>query len=141
MKKEKIKLRKGDKVCYRINSGETFTIIVDGYDGASIKEFEKEIGVKIIKIERPEYKTIYEVKEILDKKEKEYLEAVVRPFKSKVKFIVKKIHSCYHGTEFLEISLGDDSASLPDFEEGTMYKGMKQFKHYTLKELGLFTGE
>ena len=39
--------------------------------------------------------------------------------------------------EFLQIQLNNDEIILPYFEIGTMYKGMKRGKEYTLKELGL----
>lgn len=145
MKKEDIILKTGDKVYYtEVDCDRNGFLTVSGSDGSTVKEFEETYYCKVTKVEKQyvKYKTIYEAPTpILDKEEKEYLEAVVRPFKSKVKFIVKKLHSLLHCTEFLAISLGDDSATLPDFEEGTMYKGMKQFKHYTLEELGLFEEE
>ena len=74
-------------------------------------------------------------KPILDDAEKEYLSAVIRPFKDKVKYIRKR------GTsrgEYIEIGILNDSAIiLPYFEKGTMYKGMEANKEYTLKELSL----
>lgn len=74
-------------------------------------------------------------KEILDDVEKEYLSAVIRPFKDKVKYIAKYDDS---RLEFISIKLVGDSAMLfPYFKKGTMYKGMELEKQYTLKELGL----
>lgn len=74
-------------------------------------------------------------KPILDDEGKEYLNAVIRPFKDKVKYIRKR------GTsrgEYIEIGILNDSAIiLPYFEKGTMYKGMEANKEYTLKELSL----
>lgn len=74
-------------------------------------------------------------KPILDDAEKEYLSAVIRPFKDKVKYIRKR------GTsrgEYIEIGiLNDSTIILPYFEKGTMYKGMEVNKEYTLKELSL----
>ena len=101
---------------------------------------------KILKIERPTYKTIYEApKQILDKEEKEYLEAVIRPFRDRVKHIEKEEIDFYSPTnkflsEYIYIDLGneDESFSLPRFEKNKMYKGMKLNKEYTLDELGLF---
>lgn len=82
-----------------------------------------------------------EVPDILDKKEKEYLSAVIKPFKNKVKSISKSnvanglyeyisIETVHHleGTEF---------TSFPLFEARTMYKNMELRKKYTLKELDL----
>lgn len=73
-------------------------------------------------------------KEILDEKEKEYLSAVIRPFRDRVKYI-KKISS---DREYINVLLEDgDRLTFPYFEKGTMYKGMEADKKYTLKELGL----
>lgn len=86
--------------------------------------------LKIIKIPKP----------ILDDKEKEYLSAVIKPFRKYVKYIYKydykvneRITICYR--EYVgNVIMG---FSLPSFEKGTMYKGMKTNKQYTLEELGL----
>lgn len=93
---------------------------------------------KIIKIEEPEYKTVYEVKpEILDETEKRYLRGVIRPFRDKVKYI-KKYFSRPVGKEYLQVKLNEDRPmNLPYFEVNAMYKGMKKEKEYTLEELGL----
>lgn len=72
-------------------------------------------------------------KEILDKKEKEYLSAVIRPFRNRVEYIQKKDI----GNEFIEIELDNEFLYLPYFEKYTMYKGMELNKKYTLKELDL----
>ena len=46
---------------------------------------------KIIKIEEPIYQTVYEHKEeILDEAEKRYLKAVIRPFRARMKYIMKE---------------------------------------------------
>ena len=72
-------------------------------------------------------------KSILDKEEKEYLSAVIKPFRDRVSSISKD-----GPLEYIDISLDDDDfAILPNFEEGTMYKGMKLGKKYTLEELEL----
>ena len=74
-------------------------------------------------------------KEILDDVEKEYLSAVIRPFKDKVIYIRK--WDCAIG-EFITIGISNDAAiTFPNFKKGTMYKGMEVNKNYTLKELGL----
>lgn len=73
--------------------------------------------------------------EILDEKEKRYLEGVIRPFRDKVEYIEKS-----EGVikEYIWIDLEGDGLQLPYFEANTMYKGMELEKRYTLKELGLF---
>ena len=92
---------------------------------------------KIIKIEEPEYKTVYEHKEeILDEAEKRYLKGIIRPFKEKVTYI-SKLHT-REDKEFISINLKNgDYIDLPLFKENTMYKKMIINKDYTLKELGL----
>ena len=75
---------------------------------------------------------------ILDKEEKEYLEAVVKPFKNRV--IAINCHALSFDGAYIMIELEKpfDSIDLPRFEKGTMYKGMELNKEYTLEELGLF---
>lgn len=72
--------------------------------------------------------------EILDEKEKEYLRAVIRPFGNKV-YYIKKILCGYQ--EYIEICVFGEFVHFPFFEKGTMYKGMEEYKEYTLEELGL----
>lgn len=74
---------------------------------------------------------------ILDKKEKEYLSAVIKPFKIRC---ITKSETISDLSEFITICLDNDEdehITLPYFKKGTMYKGMKPDKNYTLKELGL----
>lgn len=73
-------------------------------------------------------------KEILDEEEKEYLSAVIKPFRDKIEYIEK------HGVneEYIDICIRNDSRIIfPYFKSGTMYKGMELNKKYTLEELGL----
>lgn len=70
---------------------------------------------------------------ILDDSEREYLSAVIKPFRPRVKYIVK----LGSGREWIKIDLRGSEIYFPPFEMGTMYKGMELFRHYTLKELGL----
>lgn len=77
-------------------------------------------------------------KDILSDKEKEYLSAVIKPFKDKVDYVKK--YSFENGEkESIGISFKNDNGyfSFPVFKKGTMYKGMERYKKYTLKELGL----
>lgn len=76
------------------------------------------------------------VPNILDEKEKEYLAAVIKPFREKVEYVYK-ICLEIDKREYLEISLENGVISFPCFEKGTMYKGMELSKPYTLEELGL----
>lgn len=87
-----------------------------------------------MKIERTTIDIIYEIKEILDEKEKEYLSSVIRPFRNRIKYIIK----FNDNQEWLMIRLNDDQPIIfPYFEANTMYKGMEEGKEYTLEELGL----
>lgn len=133
-----IKLQKGDILTYQI-SNENVVETVNGWTGKSIKEFEiLHPSYKVLKLERPQ--TIYKFKEVLDAKEKEYLSAVIRPFKNRIENIhkVELVDYEYIRIEILGFCAGiDDSISLPYFKKGTMYKGMKSNKNYTLKELEL----
>lgn len=80
-------------------------------------------------------------RKILDKAEKEYLSAVIKPFKKRITAIYLLDDVTYN---FLEIILKrtdntnlDEILKLPCFKEGTMYKGMELNRKYTLKELEL----
>ena len=75
-------------------------------------------------------------KEILDEAEKEYLSAVIKPFKEKVTSI--SILEFTKSKCYLYIDIiGDDGFGLPSFKRGTMYKNMEIDRNYTLEELGL----
>lgn len=84
--------------------------------------------------------TIYD--DILDNKEKEYLSNIIKPFRNKITTIERRKnkewerivinYKDYDDTENMSSFM-----SLPMFEVGTMYKGMKLNKRYTLEELGL----
>lgn len=73
---------------------------------------------------------------ILDEKEKEYLSAVIKPFRKKVKYIEKRFWT--PNLEYLSIRLkNNEFFEFPNFKKGKMYKGMEHDKYYTLEELGL----
>lgn len=76
-----------------------------------------------------------ENKPILDDVEKEYLRAVIRPFRNKIVSISKE--DCCNEDCFINIELENDALIFPYFKKETMYKGMELEKQYTLKELGL----
>lgn len=131
-------LKRGDRVTYTLNSDieDIHILYVDGYDGESIKSFEKDDG-KVLKVERQvNYETIYEYKEILDKEEKEYLRNVIKPFRNKVSYIAR-CSTFESDQQYISIKLSDDIICLPYFKKDTMYKGMEVERKYTLEELGL----
>lgn len=80
-------------------------------------------------------------KQILDKKEKEYLSNIIKPFRKHI-ITIRKIQNYKY--EFIEIviyrtdeGVSCEVISFPYFNKGKMYKGMQINKEYTLKELGL----
>ncbi|MDD6369156.1 hypothetical protein [Galactobacillus timonensis] len=78
---------------------------------------------------------------ILDEAERNYLSAVIRPFRDDVRGI-RKMQSIYRlpddGKEYIKICMrSDEEINLPYFRKGTMYKGMELGRKYTLEELGL----
>ena len=88
-------------------------------------------NLRIIKLPKP----------ILDEKEKEYLSAVIKPFRKHI-INIRKIQNYEY--EFIEIVIyrTDEGAScevisFPYFNKGKMYQGMGVNREYTLEELGL----
>lgn len=73
-------------------------------------------------------------REILDEVEKEYLRAVIKPFRKSITYIIKETAI---DKEYIELGLDYDVIDLPYFKKGKMYKGMISGKEYTLEELGL----
>ena len=80
-------------------------------------------------------------KSILTKKEKEYLSAVIKPFRDRILYIKKRETN---QDEYIRVVLNyyasevdDEVILLPSFKKGTMYKGMKIEEEYTLEELEL----
>lgn len=74
-------------------------------------------------------------KPILDDEEKEYLNAVIRPFKNRISNIVKRNFDSEKS--YIVIHINSESFYFPYFKKGTMYEGMEADKKYTLKELCL----
>ena len=114
----------------QISDKDEWFYLIDRYSKKSFSE-------NINKIEVPEYKTYYDQKkEILDEVEKKYLRNIIRPFKNKVKAISKRKGE---KEDYIEIYMKREyeTFDLPCFKKGTMYKGMEEYKEYTLEELGL----
>ena len=146
---EDMKLKKGDIIYYKHNTSikreeHTNEMRICSFAGKTIGQLEDEEQIEILKVERPiKWKNVYEHKEILDEQEKDYLGKVIEPFKKRV-IRIEKIKTLYGNSEFINIVLynsisynKEESIQLPYFKKGTMYKGMKRDKKYTLKELGL----
>ena len=80
------------------------------------------------------------IKSILTEKEKEYLSAVIKPFKDKVSYIVKQQgfkDDKQLSVEFIIIYVDDEKLILPSYDKGTLYKDMKLAEKYTVEDLGL----
>lgn len=157
-------IRKIDKGLYGINEeylkemqGDVYTIyFIADDDTCRLKEEFKNYWFKLAFFEKVNtfYKTFpnnysgkltiekgqviekEDKREILDELEKEYLRAVIKPFRKKIDYISKNILE-YNKFECISIGLRGDSMTFPNFKKNTMYKGMMSGKEYTLEELGL----
>lgn len=112
--------------------------IIDKLENINKKLYSKTISNrdKIAHLKQEIMSLKEENKQILDNAEKRYLKNVIRPFKDRVISIIKEND---FGDDYIKIELKNgDFANLPNFAKGTMYKGMRSEKKYTLKELGLF---
>lgn len=143
----KADLKDGDIATDREGKKRTVSkgFLVDNFGAISLTYFTEDLkdadGLQendIVKVERPvKYETVFERKEeILDGTEKKYLARVIKPFRHKVKSIMKRIE--YSSLCYIKICLKNGNAAyLPSFEENSMYKGMEPNREYSLKELGL----
>lgn len=85
-----------------------------------------------------------EVPDILTKEEKEYLSAVIKPFRNQVTHIAK-VYWTTPKRKFIEIECRENiiedrmivSLYFPYLPNDEMYKGMEDNRPYTLEELGL----
>ena len=79
--------------------------------------------------------------QILNKAERKYLKAALKPFYKKVDYIkkygrnIRRDGTC--ANEYLFIAFQGGYFTFPDFDKGKMYTGMELNKKYTLKELGI----
>lgn len=104
----------------------TTTIQIDGYYNYLVELVK---GAKNVEI-------TYEMPDpILTEKEKEYLSAVIKPFRNKIEYISKE--DGMDNTEYLELGLDGDYNSLPNFERNKFYRNMELGKRYTIEELDL----
>lgn len=101
---------------------------------------EFEFNVNEVRSDLTDYE-IYE-KSVLDDVEKKYLMAVIKPYRSRVMSIRKATVGTLYQKIIIRVrhlpELDDNNCIvLPFFYKGKMYKGMKDDKEYSLKELGL----
>lgn len=90
-------------------------------------------------------KVLKTLEERLDKGEKDYLTAVLKPYKrfEKTLFVAKRERLWRDNKEYLVIKAEDENGDndldfvFPDFKKGTKYAGLEPNKKYTLKELGI----
>ena len=74
---------------------------------------------------------------VLDDVEKEYLSAVIKPFRKKISCI-RKTKDPRKCENYIKIECCDgDLMHFPNLSNDAMYKGMKLDRKYTLEELGL----
>ena len=74
---------------------------------------------------------------ILDDVEREYLSAVIKPFRKKI-LCIRKSKDPRKGKNYIKIEFCDgDRMFFPNLSNDEMYKGMELDKNYTLEELGL----
>lgn len=74
---------------------------------------------------------------ILTDTEREYLAAVIRPFRKEI-VSISKFKTWDDSSQYIYIEMTNRHiATLPVFPKDNMYKGMKDARHYSLKELDL----
>lgn len=78
-----------------------------------------------------------EQKDILDKEEKEYLRAVIKPFRDKITSIQVIYSTYYKNKGWIQIETPGIKTQLPYCDITKMYKGMEDCIQYTVEELGL----
>lgn len=79
---------------------------------------------------------------VLDDVEKEYLGAVIKPFRNRIRYICLDPRiSDYYQIRIVLTPISKERYTevlvMPTFKKDTMYKRMKLFKEYSLEELGL----
>lgn len=78
---------------------------------------------------------------VLNEKEKEYLSAVIKPFRDRVVYILKVEAGECNWLISIKMKRYDEDSNeyidLPYFRKNTMYKNMLINREYTLEELGL----
>lgn len=132
MNGKKIRKKAWDRGIYRMRGDGKYIIDQEGNESAILIDGSFDADVW------EEYK-----EEVLDEKEKEYLSAVIKPFRDRITYIAKveeDIHWFYWIMIRVDIGFLNDyyDFCLPPFEETSdMYKNMEVDKEYTLKELGL----
>ena len=92
---------------------------------------------KLIKMNKKRVKMTLEMAEpILDETERKYLKGVIKPYRNNVAGFAK---DCFNQNyEFIIMKMKNEGDVIfPNFKTGTMYKGMKLGRAYSLEELEL----
>ena len=130
-------LKNGDVITYANGKKGIFMdgIILGCFHLGNFHEAGRLSEKDIVRIERPvAFNRIYG--DILTPNERDYLSAVIRPFRDRVQYITKVKYN--DGKCFIRISIDkDNDIDLPSFDESTMYTGLGRSYYYTLGELGL----
>ena len=103
-------------------------------EGIGITRIE-ELSEERLNFLNSNYTEISLSKPILDEKEREYLSAVIRPWRNRVTSITKVCIDSERS--FIGMKIEDSDASWLPYFKGGMYKGMEADREYTLKELNL----
>lgn len=110
-------------------------------NGKLIERFPDGTGLTVVDFSEDSEQYSFEIvpESILDRVEKDYLSAVIKPFRKNVDNIKKIVKYISNGVRYeaVRIETRDGFTTLPVFKENKMYKGMEQGKGYTLEELGL----
>ena len=78
-----------------------------------------------------------DVSDILDKKEHDYLATVIEPWRKEVKSIKRALYFGSYEYICIKFKEPNECISFPLYKRGLRYKRMKEYKEYTLEELGL----
>ena len=99
------------------------------------------VPVMLIDLIKGTAKIIKIPKAILTDKEKDYLSAVIKPFRDRI-ISIRKYR--FNQDEYIGMYIKyyaetdeNEMITLPVFKEGTMYNGLETNREYTLDELGL----
>ena len=149
--KKKIKLKDMTKEQWkRFKKNDCYNNIVEckncplKYINCSYSDKDKELWIyhkNLYSDKLLDYEIEIEEPDILSKAEKEYLSAVIKPFRDRVIFI-KKV-KCANNNYFISIKIsselsqsGEERIYFPFFQND-MYKRMESNKDYTLEDLDL----
>ena len=134
-------------ILFSFNEGGIESYLKELYINREKKEQDKIVIVSQEKEIKDAKKVVEEIKQavkefnasfnqILDEEEKEYLSAVIKPYRDRVEYIAK-VDAHYIEKEYIRIKIGGENMPMPNFKSGSMYKGMELDREYTLEELGL----